>query len=118
MPRTFNDVPLQITFSERSPRVGARIVDSVENSIDIKERNADSVDFDGLPGSRRNVFDVCDGDKLRHCVDPSLGRLADGTGSGRRPVSDLISNKAYGIEIGTYSNTTPRPSHTRSLGWE
>jgi hypothetical protein len=35
-----------------------------------------------------------------------LGCAIDGTRLLHRPVSNLISTKAYGIEIGTSSNTT------------
>lgn len=117
MPRTFDDVAFQMPFSERSSRMWTGVVDSVEGSVDIKQGNPDSLDLDGLPASRRNVFYFGDGNKFTHGATSSLGRLTDGTGTESVVISSLISGEAYGIELGTYSNTTPRPSHTRSLGW-
>jgi hypothetical protein len=74
------------------------VVDGVEGSIDVKQRNPDSLDFDSSSGSWRNLFYCCDVDKLRHGADsfswPSGRRnwYIPQTGNG------LISTEAYGIE--------------------
>jgi len=39
MPGTFDDVALQMAFSERSSRMRTGVVDGVEGSFDIKEGN-------------------------------------------------------------------------------
>ena len=71
VPRTFDDVALQMAFSERSSRMRAGIVDGVEGSVDIKQGNPDPLDFDGPSGSRRDFLCRRDGDKFRHGADPS-----------------------------------------------
>ena len=68
MPRTFDDVAFQMPFSERSSRMWTGVVDRVEGSIDIEYGNSDSLDLDGLPASRRNVFHFSNGNKFRHGV--------------------------------------------------
>jgi len=56
VPRTFDDVALQMAFSERSARMRAGIVDGVEGSVDIKKGNPNPLDFDGPSGPRRNFL--------------------------------------------------------------
>ena len=71
VPRTFDDVALQIAFSERSSRMRAGIIDGVEGSVDIKQGNPDPLDFDGPSGPRRNFLERRNGKKFRHGTDPS-----------------------------------------------
>jgi hypothetical protein len=49
----------------------ARVVDGVEASIDVEQRDPNSLDVDGPSGSRRNVFYRRDGDEFTHGADPS-----------------------------------------------
>jgi len=56
VPRTFDEVALQMAFSERSSRMRAGIVDGVEGSVDIKQGNPNPLDFDGPSGPRRNFL--------------------------------------------------------------
>ena len=76
----------------------AGVVDGVEGSVDIKQGNQDSLNFDGPSSSWRNVVYCRDGNKSRHALILLLGRAADGIGTFHRLVSNLISTEAYGIE--------------------
>ena len=71
VPRTFDDVAIQMAFSERSSRMRTGVVDGVEGSVDIKQGNPGLLDFDGPSGPRRNFLCRRDGDKLRHGADLS-----------------------------------------------
>jgi hypothetical protein len=71
VPRTFDDVAIQMPFSERSSRMRTGVVDGVEGSVDIKQGNPDPLDFDRPSGPRRNFLCRRDGDKFRHDADPS-----------------------------------------------
>ena len=63
VPRTFDDVALQMPFSKRSSRMRAGIVDGVEGSLDIKQGDPDPLDFDGPSGPGRNFLCRRDGKK-------------------------------------------------------
>jgi hypothetical protein len=98
MPRTLDDVTIQMTFSERSSRMRTGVVDGVEGSLDIKQGNPDPLDFDCPSGPRRNFLYRRDGKKIRHGADPSSWLSSEAIRTFRRLVSDLISTEAYGIE--------------------
>ena len=74
------------------------VVDRVEGSVDVKQRNPDSLDFDSSSGPRRNVFSYRNVDKFRHGAD--LSSRPSGRRNGYIPQTGngLISTEAYGIE--------------------
>jgi hypothetical protein len=109
MPRTFDDVALQMTFSERSSRMWTGVVDGVEGSVDIKQGNPDPLDFDCPSGPRRNFLCHSNGDKFRHGADPSTWLSSEAIGMFRRVVSDLISTESYGIERVRVPRLNPGP---------
>jgi hypothetical protein len=71
VPWTFDDVAIQMAFSERSSRMWTGVVDGVEGSFDIKEGNPDPVNFNCPPSSRGDFLCRGNGDKFRHGDDPS-----------------------------------------------
>ena len=116
MPGTLDDATVQVAFSERASCVRAGVVDGIERSVDVEQRNPDSSDFDDTSGSPRDVFYCRDGKKIRHGADPSSKR--NNRGITNRPKTGLWLDFDQGLwhtEV-TRLNTIPRPSHTRSLG--
>jgi len=71
MPWALDNATIQLAFSERSSRVRAGVVDGIEGSVDVEQRNPDSLNFDDTSGSRRDFFYCRDGKKIRHGADPS-----------------------------------------------
>jgi hypothetical protein len=71
VPGALDDATIQLAFSERSSCVRAGVVHGVEGSVDIEQRNPDSLDFDGTPGSQRDFFYCRDGEKFGQGADPS-----------------------------------------------
>jgi hypothetical protein len=68
VPWAFDDVAIQIAFSQRSSCVRTSVVHCVEQSIDIEQGNPGSLDFNRSSGPWRNVLYRRDGDKFRHSV--------------------------------------------------
>jgi len=73
-----DDATIQMAFSKWPSCVRAGVVDGIEGSVDIEQRNPDSLDFDGTPGSRRDFFNCGDGEKNRHGADPSYKQRSQG----------------------------------------
>src|SRR5580765_4132777 len=71
VPRTLDDMAIQLTFSERSSRMRTGVIDGVERSIDIEQCNPGPVDFDSPSSPRRNLFYRRNIHKFRHDADPS-----------------------------------------------
>ena len=105
MPRTFDDVAIQMAFSERSSRMRTGVVDGVEGPVDIKQGNPDPLDFDGPSGPRRNFSTVATVINSGMALILLLGRVAKAISTFRRVVSDLISTEVYGIQKDKRSKT-------------
>jgi len=82
MPWTLDDATIQLAFSKRSSCVRAGVVDGIEGSIDVEQRNPDSPDFDDTSSSLRDFIYCRDGKKIRH----ALILLLSGTTEGIRTV--------------------------------
>ena len=68
VPRAGDDLAGELAFADWSSRVWTGIVDGKERSVHVEQRDPNSVDLDRFSGSRGNVFDSRDSDKMSHAA--------------------------------------------------
>jgi hypothetical protein len=74
MPRATNLVPFEFTFGERTAVMRADIVDRVELTIDIEQRDGPAIEVEQLLSARRNFVQLGHSDGIRHCGATHRGR--------------------------------------------
>ena len=68
VPRAGDDLAGELAFADWSSRVWTGIVDGKERSVHVEQRDPNSVDLDRFSGSRGNVVDSRDSDKISHAT--------------------------------------------------
>lgn len=97
VPGAFYDRVGEVALSERPSSMGTAIVDGEEGSLHVKQGNPYPLDFHGLAGTGRDVFDFGDGDEcVRRFCSHNEERLVQRV---VRTAPGLISRAAYGIHI-------------------
>lgn len=66
MPGAFDNRLAQFPFSERAARMGTGVIDRVETSLHVEDRNPNSIDFHGSSRARRNLVREGHSDEIVH----------------------------------------------------
>src|SRR6516162_9712208 len=84
VPGAGDDLALQLALGQRSPAVGARVVNRVEAPVHIKDREAFALDLHELGSPRWNVFDRSHPDEFAHPCPPVGSQALRGPPTHRR----------------------------------